>query len=220
MRQSDRPYFIGIGGGTGSGKTTIAEAIAELVPREWITTISMDNYYQDFSPLPFEERVKVNYDHPDAFDWDLLLDHLERLSTGESIQMFQYDFTRHVRRDRTAQVEPTEIIILEGILALYHEKIRRWLDVKIYVDTEPDERILRRIERDIHERGRSLDSVIRQYRETVKPMHEAFVEPTKKDADIIIPEGMNTVAVDLLRSKIERVALERAGTGSGEGGLG
>lgn len=197
-------YFIGLGGGTGSGKTTIAKAITEGIPEDWVAAIPLDSYYRDQN-RPFEERERNNYDHPDAFEWDLLMDHLDQLHRGKTIGMPIYNFTRHRRQKETAKVEPKPIIVVEGILALYSEALRRRYDLRVFVDAEADERILRRIERDTHERGRSLSSVIEQYRMTVKPMHEAFVEPTKAHADIIIPEGMNKVAVDLVKAKIEKV---------------
>lgn len=197
-------FFMGIAGGTGSGKTTIARALVEGIPKDWVRIVPMDSYYRDLKHLPFSQREHINYDHPDAFEWPLLLDHLDRLRAGEAVKMPVYDFTRHKRLDETVHLEPGHIVVVEGILALYGEELPRRLDLKVYVDAEADERILRRIERDTRERGRALDAVIRQYRETVKPMHQAFVEPTKARADIIIPEGLNRVAVDLVRAKIER----------------
>jgi len=197
-------FFIGLGGGTGSGKTTIAKAITEGIPGDWVATIPLDSYYRD-QDRPFEERERNNYDHPDAFEWDLLLDQLDQLHRGKTIGMPIYNFTRHRRQEESAKVKPCPIIVVEGILALYSEALRRRYDMRVFVDAEADERILRRIERDTHERGRSLPSVVDQYRKTVKPMHEAFVEPTKAHADIIIPEGMNKVAVDLVKAKISTV---------------
>lgn len=206
-------FFIGLGGGTGSGKTTIARAITEGVPEAWVTIVPLDSYYRDASHIPFEERQHINYDHPDAFEWDLLLDHLQQLHEGKTIGMPVYNFARHRRLEEIATVKPSPIIVVEGILALYNEALRAHYDMRVFVDAQADERILRRIERDTQERGRSLKSVIQQYRETVKPMHEAFVEPTKAYADIIIPEGMNKVAVDLVRAKIERVVQLRQEVG-------
>ncbi|HEY5596972.1 MAG TPA: uridine kinase [Candidatus Bipolaricaulota bacterium] len=198
-------FFIGLAGGTGSGKTTIARAVTEGIPDDWVTIVPLDSYYRDLQNLPLEQRAGINYDHPDAFEWDLLLEHLDQLHRGQKVGMPIYSFAQHKRLEERVQIKPRPIIIVEGILALYSEALRRRYDLKVYVDAEADERILRRIERDIQERGRSLKSVIQQYRETVKPMHQAFVEPTKAYADIIIPEGMNKVAVDLVRAKIERV---------------
>lgn len=198
-------FFIGLAGGTGSGKTTIARAITEGIPDDWVTIVPLDSYYRDLQDLPLEQRAGINYDHPDAFEWDLLLEHLDQLHRGRTAGMPMYSFAQHKRLEERVQIKPRPIVVVEGILALYGETLRGRYDLKVYVDAEADERILRRIERDIQERGRSLKSVIQQYRETVKPMHQAFVEPTKAYADIIIPEGMNKVAVDLVRAKIERV---------------
>ncbi|MBZ6494303.1 uridine kinase [Natrinema longum] len=195
-------FAIGIAGGTGAGKTTVARTVAETVG-EAVTLITLDNYYKDRSQLTFEEREEINYDHPDAFEWDLLREQLDALLTGQSIEMPQYDFELHNRTDERVTVEPSDIIILEGILALHDEAIREMLDLRVYVMTDADVRILRRIERDVVERGRDLEGVIDQYLETVKPMHEQFVAPTKKQADVIIPEGANRVALDLLIEKIQ-----------------
>ena len=195
-------FAIGIAGGTGAGKTTVSRNVADAVG-EPVTRLPLDNYYEDLSHLPFDERESVNYDHPSAFEWDLLYDHLESLLLGQSIEMPQYDFEVHNRTDERITVEPTDVIVLEGILALYDERIREMLDLRVYVMTDADVRILRRIERDVVDRGRDLEGVIEQYLETVKPMHERFVAPTRKNADVIIPEGANRMAVDLLIDKIE-----------------
>ena len=188
---------IGIAGGTGAGKTTVAREVTEGLG-DAVTRIPLDNYYEDLSDLPMEERKEVNYDHPSAFEWPLVVDHLERLLGGQPIEMPQYDFTRHVREDQRVTVEPTDVIVVEGILALYDDTITEMMDLRLYVETDADVRILRRIRRDVLERGRELEGVIEQYLSTVKPMHEQFVEPTKKRADLIIPEGANSVAVNLL----------------------
>ncbi|MFB6266145.1 MAG: uridine kinase [Halodesulfurarchaeum sp.] len=195
-------FSIGIAGGTGAGKTTVAREITENVG-EAVTVIPLDNYYKDLSHMDFEERRTVNYDHPSAFEWDLLRAHLEALLSGDPVEMPQYDFTRHLREEERVRVEPTDVVVLEGILALYDEDINDLLDLHIYVETDADVRILRRIRRDVVERGRDLEGVIDQYLSTVKPMHEQFVEPTKKRADIIIPEGANRTAVDLLEEKVQ-----------------
>ncbi|ADD05001.1 uridine kinase [Natrialba magadii ATCC 43099] len=195
-------FAIGIAGGTGAGKTTVARTVADTVG-EAVTRIPIDNYYEDLSHLDRAERADVNYDHPNAFEWDLLREHLESLLAGQPVEMPQYDFERHTRKDESVRVEPTDVIVLEGILALHDEAIRELLDLRVYVMTDADVRILRRIERDVVERGRELEGVIDQYLETVKPMHERFVEPTKKDADVIIPEGANRMAVDLLVEKVQ-----------------
>lgn len=194
-------FAIGIAGGTGAGKTTVAREITENVG-ESATLVPLDNYYEDLSHLDFDDRKDVNYDHPHAFEWDLVYDHLDTLLSGNAIEMPQYDFTEHLRRDDTLHVEPTDVIVLEGILALYDDDINDMLDLHIYVETDADVRILRRIERDVVQRGRDLEGVMDQYLSTVKPMHEQFIEPTKKSADIIIPEGANKTAVTLLEEKV------------------
>ncbi len=199
-----RPVFIGIGGGTGSGKTTVARAIFQRLKGESLVIIEQDSYYRDLSHLPFEERVKVNFDHPLAFDTELLLSHLDALAARQPVAKPVYDFKTHTRTAATVTVEPHDVIILEGILVLEDERIRERLDIKLYVDTDADVRILRRLMRDIKERGRSLESVIEQYLTVVRPMHLQFAEPSKRYADIIIPEGgENQVAIDIIASKIE-----------------
>ncbi|MFB6126069.1 MAG: uridine kinase [Halolamina sp.] len=195
-------FVVGITGGTGAGKTTVARLVTENVG-ESVTRIPMDNYYEDLSHLDVEERATVNYDHPSAFEWELLRDHLERLLAGQPVEMPQYSFDVHTRLGETVTVEPTDVIVLEGILALYDEDINEMLDLRLYVETDADVRILRRIRRDVVERDRDLEGVIDQYLSTVKPMHEQFIEPTKKRADLIIPEGANSVAVNLLEEKIQ-----------------
>ncbi|UIO98698.1 uridine kinase [Halobaculum sp. CBA1158] len=195
-------FVVGIAGGTGAGKTTVSRLITERVA-DSVTRIPLDNYYRDLSHLDFEERRQVNYDHPEAFEWELLREHLETLLSGGSVEMPQYDFEIHNREDDTVTVEPTDVIVLEGILALYDEGINDMLDLRLYVETDADVRILRRIERDVVDRGRDLEGVIDQYLSTVKPMHEQFIEPTKKHADLIIPEGANSMAVNLLEEKLQ-----------------
>jgi uridine kinase len=194
-------FVIAIAGGTGAGKTTVAHQITEAVD-ESVTRIPLDNYYEDLSHLDFEERSSVNYDHPSAFEWDLLVDQLDALLSGQAIEMPQYDFETHLRTDERVTVEPTPVIVVEGILALYDEAVPEMADLRVFVETDADVRILRRIRRDVADRGRDLEGVIDQYLSTVKPMHEQFVEPAKKHADIIIPEGANRVAVGLLREKV------------------
>ncbi|MFB6090246.1 MAG: uridine kinase [Halobellus sp.] len=194
-------FVIGIAGGTGAGKTTVARLIAEGVG-DSVTRIPLDNYYEDLSHLDYEEREEINYDHPSAFEWELLREQVATLLEGQAIEMPVYDFERHNRTDEPERVEPTDVIVLEGIFALYDEELNDMLDLRLYVDTDADVRILRRIQRDVIERGRDLEGVIEQYLSTVKPMHEQFVEPTKKHADLIIPEGANSVAVGLLEEKI------------------
>ena len=201
-----RPIFIGITGGTGSGKSTIAKEIYRQFGEDCIAMIEQDSYYKDQSHLSMEDRVKTNYDHPNAFDNNLLVSHLESLLNGHSIQKPSYDFSIHNRIEDTTKVEPKEIVIVEGILILEDPRIRELLDIKIYVDTDADVRIIRRMVRDINERGRTMESVINQYLNVVKPMHNQFTEPTKKFADLIIPEGgHNKVAIDIIVAKIKEV---------------
>ncbi len=201
-----RPIFIGITGGTGSGKSTIAKEIYRQFGEDCIAMIEQDSYYKDQSHLSMEDRVKTNYDHPNAFDNNLLVSHLESLLNGHSIQKPSYDFSIHNRIEDTTKVEPKEIVIVEVILILEDPRIRELLDIKIYVDTDADVRIIRRMVRDINERGRTMESVINQYLNVVKPMHNQFTEPTKKFADIIIPEGgHNKVAIDIIVAKIKEV---------------
>ena len=194
-------FVIGIAGGTGAGKTTIARLITQNVG-DSVTRIPIDNYYEDQSHLELDEREDVNYDHPSAFEWELLRTQLSTLLEGQPIEMPTYDFEIHNRTDETTRVEPTDVVILEGIFALYDEEINEMLDLRLYVETDADVRIIRRIQRDVIERGRDLEGVIEQYLSTVKPMHEQFVEPTKKHADLVVPEGANSVAVNLLAEKI------------------
>ncbi|MCM8710469.1 uridine kinase [Clostridium sp. SYSU_GA19001] len=200
-----RPVLIGITGGTGSGKSTIAKEIYKKFGADSIAMIEQDSYYKDQSQLSFEDRIKTNYDHPDAFDNALLIEHLNKLLAGVAIEKPIYDFEIHNRKKETIRVEPRDIIILEGILILQDIDIRNLLQIKIYVDTDADVRIIRRLKRDINERGRTVDSVINQYLNVVRPMHMQFTEPTKRYADIIIPEGgHNKVAIDMLIANIKQ----------------
>lgn len=202
----DRPILIGITGGTGSGKSTVSRQILCRNGEENVVIIEQDSYYKDQSHLTFEERIKRNYDHPLAFDNELLIKHLKDLLNNKPIEKPIYDFEKHTRKEKTVTVLPKKIIILEGILILYDEEVRNLCDIKIFVDTDSDVRVIRRIKRDIKERGRSLDSVIEQYMNTVRPAHLQFVEPTKKYADIIIPEGgYNEVAIDIIATKIHSI---------------
>lgn len=204
-----KPVLIGITGGTGSGKSTIANAIYSAFGDKSIAMISQDSYYKDQSHLTYEERVKTNYDHPMAFDTELLISQLKDLMAGKSIEMPEYDFTIHNRKTEVKLVEPRDIIILEGILVLDDPRLRDLLDIKIYVDTDADIRILRRLVRDIEERGRSVSSVVDQYLSVVRPMHMQFTEPSKRYADLIIPEGgHNKVAIDVMVRSIKALIEE------------
>lgn len=210
ISESNRPIVIGVTGGSGSGKTTVSRAIAQHFADHSLLLLEHDSYYKNQSHLTFEERLKTNYDHPFAFDTDLLLEHLCDLLAYKTIEQPIYDYNRHTRSAETVIQEPKEVIILEGLMVLEDTRLRELMDIKVYVDTEDDIRIIRRIKRDIEERGRTLDSVIDQYLSVVKPMHEQFIEPTKKYADIIIPEGgQNQVAIDLLCTKIASIIGQR-----------
>lgn len=198
--------IIGIAGGTGSGKTTVARSVIDRLGSDKVTFISQDNYYKDHSYLSMAERGAINYDHPLAFDNDLLIEHLNCLKTGQAAFAPVYDFTIHARStEKTVELAPNNIVILEGLHVLSDEKLREQLNIKVFVDTDPDVRILRRVLRDIEERGRTIRSIHTQYLTTVKPMHEAFIEPSKKYADLIIPEGgQNQVGIELLSVLTEK----------------
>ena len=192
---------IGVAGGTGSGKSTFTNRIKEEF-KDKIAVMYYDNYYKARNDLSFEERKNINYDHPDAFETDLLIHHILELKNGRSVESPVYDFAVHNRSKKTTMISPAEVIIVEGILALQNEELRHLLDIKIYVEADADERILRRVIRDVKERGRDVDGIARQYLATVKPMHYIFVEPTKALADVVINSGMNDVAYDLIKCKI------------------
>ena len=193
---------IGIAGGTGSGKTTITKRLIERFGGE-VSVIHHDNYYKAHHDMPFEERVLLNYDHPDSFDTDMLIEHLKLLKQGQSIRCPVYDYSIHDRTDETITIRPTRVIIVEGILIYENKELCDQMDIKIFVDADADVRILRRIVRDVRDRGRSLEGVINQYLSTVKPMHEAFVEPSKRRADVIVPEGgHNLVALDMVIQRV------------------
>ena len=200
------PKFIGVAGGTGSGKTTVSKIVQKSFGKKKASIISMDAYYKDFDDLSLEERKKINYDHPDAFDTELFLSHLRALKMGKCIDIPVYSFYEYKRTDIKQHLCPTPIIITEGMLLFYNREIRDIFDIKIFIDTDPDVRIIRRIQRDVLERGRTLESVINQYLDTVRPMHIQFVEPTKRFADIIIPRGgHNKVAMDIIIAKIKSI---------------
>ncbi len=196
--------IIGIAGGTGSGKTTVVRQIMDELKNEEVDVISQDSYYQDTTNLPFEERVKINFDHPKSIDFELLVDHLKELKAGKSIDEPIYSFMEHNRTSETRTIHPRKVIIVEGILILTHPEVRDMFDIKIYVHADSDERLIRRLKRDINERGRDLDEVLWRYQTTLKPMHQQFIEPTKEFADIIIPTNrFNTVAVDIVQTIIK-----------------
>lgn len=206
-----KPVVIGIAGGTCSGKSSIANILIEAFRyTKSINIIKEDDYYKDQSHLPMEERVKTNYDHPLAFDFDLMTEHIKKLINGESIEKPTYDYTVHNRSDKTEIVHPSDVLIIEGLFALYNKEIRDIEDIKIFVDTPADVRFIRRLKRDVAERARTVDNITEQYLTTVKPMHDQFLEPTKQYADIIIPQGKsNTVAIDLLKTKINSIFNEK-----------
>ena len=197
------PLVIGIAGGTGSGKTTIAHEILHRVGANKLAILSHDAYYRNQKGIPFEERAKVNYDHPDSLETELLVEHVKQLKQGHQVHMPVYDFTTHSRKEETVLIEPQPVILVDGILIFVERELRVLFDVKIFVDTDPDIRFIRRLQRDIIERKRTQESVIRQYLETVRPMHMEFVEPSKRHADVIIPEGgYNRVALDMVTARI------------------
>ena len=197
------PLVIGLAGGTGSGKTTIADVVLDRIGAEHIAFLPHDAYYRDLDDLPLAQRDLVNFDHPDSLDTDLMIEHLKMLKEWEPVNIPVYDFTHHERTPESLTIEPHPVIMVEGILVFADPKLRDMFDVKIFVDTPPDVRFIRRLQRDIQERGRSMDSVIQQYQTTVRPMHEEFVETSKHFADVIIPEGgLNTVAMDMVVARI------------------
>jgi uridine kinase len=199
-----KPLIIGIAGGTGSGKSTVARRIAEAMPSS-VAFIDMDAYYRNFTNLTIDERRKVNWDHPDAFDLDLLVTHLDQLGARVPIEKPSYDFVRHLRAEESTQIAPADVIVVDGILLFVDERVRDRCDVKVFVDTDADERLIRRIRRDMKVRGRPLEEILNQYLTTVQPMHLQFVEPSKRYADLVIPRGgHNTVAIDLIIATILR----------------
>jgi uridine kinase len=204
-RGEDRPVIIGVAGGSGSGKTTIADSVIESVGSERVVLIQHDAYYRDLAHLPFEDRVLTNFDHPDSLETELLIEHLRELRAGRSIDRPIYDFSTHTRTTQVRRVDPEPVIIVEGILVLTEAKLREMMDLRIFVDTDGDLRVLRRLRRDLVERDRTVDSVIAQYMATVRPMHLQFVEPSKRYADIIVPEGYNENVVGTVTSMIRDV---------------
>lgn len=207
--EKKRPVTIGVAGGTGSGKTTVSNQILERVGNKHIAYLAHDAYYKDLTKLSSEERARINFDHPDSLETSLLIEHVKQLQNRQPIELPIYDFTKHLRLDETDHIEPQPIILVEGILIFSESELRNLFDIKIYVDTDADIRFIRRLRRDINERGRSADSVIEQYLRTVRPMHMKFVEPTKRYADIIIPEGgFNWVAIDMIADRIRSMVDE------------
>lgn len=203
-KNMQQPLIIGVAGGSGSGKTTVSRAILQRVGAARIAFIEHDSYYRDLSHLSLGERARVNFDHPDSLDNTLLIEHLNALCSGESVEVPIYDFTKDNRKPEARLVHPQPVVLVEGILIFADKDLRDRMDVKIYVDTDADLRFIRRIQRDIHERGRSLESVVDQYLRTVRPMHLEFVEPSKRYADIIIPRGgLNAIAIDMIVARIE-----------------
>lgn len=204
--------IIGIAGGTGSGKTTVVRKIVESLPEGTVSVIPQDSYYNDQSHMALEERKKTNFDHPNAFEWSLLSKHIEDLKAGKAIEQPTYSYITCTRLSETVHIEPKEVIIVEGIMALYDKSLRDQMDLKIFVDAGADERLLRVIIRDIEERGHPLDMLVDKYRNVLKPMHDEFIEPTKQYADIIIPNmGNNSPAIDMLRMYIKAVVSEDSG---------
>jgi uridine kinase len=204
MSTRKAPFVIGVAGGTGSGKTTVSRRIQEAVNTRHIAYIQHDNYYRDQSHLPHEQRAQTNYDHPDSLETELLVQHLLALKAGQSVDMPQYDFTLYTRCAETQRIDPSPVILVEGILIFVEKDLRDLMDVRIYVDADADIRFIRRLRRDIVERGRTLDSVIQQYLGTVRPMHQEFVEPSKRHADVIVPRGGdNRAAMEMIVSRID-----------------
>lgn len=200
-----KPLVIGIAGGSGSGKSTVARNVAQALAAPSVAFIDMDAYYRDFAHLELEERRKVNWDHPEAFDWALLVQQLTQLIGGESIEKPIYDFVSHTRSAKSVVIPAAEVVVIDGILVLVDERIRALCEVKVFVDAEADTRLIRRLRRDMVRRGRPLDEVLEQYLSTVKPMHEHFVEPSKRYADVIVPRGgHNTIAIEMIVAKIQR----------------
>jgi uridine kinase len=199
---NNQPFIIGVAGGSGSGKSTVTRQVLASIGPEMAAVVMQDDYYLDQTHMSPEARRKTNYDHPQAFDWPLMVQHLQALRRGEPIEMPTYDFTAHNRASKTIHLKPAPVIVVEGLFALYDADLRKMMSLKIFVDTAPDVRFIRRLQRDMAERGRSAESVINQYMDTVRPMHKQFIEPTKRRADVILPHGANGPAVDIITTKV------------------
>lgn len=206
-----KPIIIGIAGGTGSGKTTVSSEILKAIGKDKIAFISHDSYYKDQSDKPLPERIKTNYDHPDSLETGLMIKQLKELLAGNNIQVPIYDFSQHTRTKETVEISPKPVIIVDGILIFVDKNLRELFDIKVFVDTDSDIRFIRRLKRDISERGRTVDLVINQYMTTVRPMHLDFVEPSKRNADVIIPEGgFNKVALNMIVSRLQAILVENS----------
>jgi uridine kinase len=200
-----KPLIIGIAGGSGSGKSTVARSVAHALAPESVACIDMDAYYRNFAHLPFEERQRINWDHPDAFDWDLLIEQLTQLAAGRPIDKPVYDFVSHTRSADTCTIPPADVVVIDGILLFTDARVRALCDMRVFVEADADIRLIRRIRRDMRKRGRPLEEILEQYLATVQPMHLEFVEPSKRYADVIVPRGgRNTVAVEMIAGRIQR----------------
>ncbi len=199
------PFVIGVAGGSGSGKSTVSQQVLASFGADMVSVVMQDDYYCDQTDLAPDVRRRQNYDHPNAFDWPLLIQHVQALRNGQAIEMPVYDFTIDNRSDQTILVRPAPVVVIEGLFALYDAELRDMMSLKIFVDTASDVRFIRRMQRDIAERGRSVESIVGQYMETVRPMHKQFIEPTKRHADVILPHGANVPAVDVITTKVASV---------------
>ena len=202
-KHNNKPFVIGVAGGSGSGKSTVTREVLATIGPEMAAVVMQDDYYLDQTHMSPEDRRKTNYDHPDAFDWPLMMQHVQALRRGQAIEMPEYDFSLHNRSSKTITVKPAPVIVVEGLFALYDAKLRGIMSLKIDVDTASDVRFIRRLQRDISERGRSTENVVQQYLDTVRPMHKQFIEPTKRNADVILPHGANGPAVDIITTKVK-----------------